>query len=97
SLLLSPISWKAHHVGLIPAFFLIGLAALQGARWAWVVAVIYVPLCVLGEELVGDAGKELQQSLYLTTLGTLLVLGVCLARACATKAPRTLPTEAGAG
>jgi hypothetical protein len=71
SLLLSPISWKAHHVALIPAFALTVTAALRGTRWLWIPLALYVPLCGLGEELLGKGYKQTQQSLYLVTAGTL--------------------------
>ena len=75
SLLLSPISWKAHHVGLLPAFGLLFASALSGARsgrrTAWIVAGAYAVLCILGEEITGKALKEWQQSSYLVTAGTL--------------------------
>lgn len=71
SLLLSPISWKAHHVGLLPAFGLLFASALSGRRAAWLVAGGYALLCVLGEEITGKALKEWQQSSYLVTAGTL--------------------------
>lgn len=79
SLLLSPISWKAHHVALLPAFALLFAHALQGRRWLWVVAVAYLLTCVLGEELVGKALKEWQQSSYLTTFGTLAMVWLACA------------------
>lgn len=80
SLLLSPISWKAHHVALAPAAFLLVLRGMSGARWVWVLLVAYIPLCVLGEEIVGKDGKQVQQSLYLVTAGTLAMWGAVLAR-----------------
>lgn len=71
-LLLSPISWKAHHVALIPAFFALSVAVLRRNRVAQVLAVAYFILCVAGGgDLVGDAVKEWQQSLYLATFGTI--------------------------
>ena len=82
SLLLSPISWKAHHTALLPAFFMLGICALtdyaRRPRWAWVLAGTYFAACVLGEEIVGKGFKNVQQSLYLTTVGTLACLAFCL-------------------
>lgn len=78
SLLLSPVSWKAHHVGLIPAFALLGWLALSGRRWPRVVAVAYFGLCVVGEQLIGKQFKLLQQSYYFTTFGTVALLVLCL-------------------
>lgn len=71
SLLLSPISWKAHHVALLPVFALLFAHALLGRRKLWLAALVYLLACVLGEELTGKVLKEWQQSSYLTTLGTL--------------------------
>src|SRR5690606_39151785 len=71
SLLLSPISWKAHHVALLPAFALLFSRALAGARAAWSGAALYAAACVVGEEFTGKAVKELLQSSYVITAGTL--------------------------
>ena len=90
SLLLSPISWKAHHVALIPTFFLIARYVLQGRHWAWGFATAYFALCVVGEQIVGKGWKSVQQSLYLTTIGTLAVLAICLSQV--RVAGRDLPT-----
>ncbi len=78
SLLLSPISWKAHHVALLPAFGLLFAAALCGRRAAWWIAGAYALACVGGEELTGKAFKEWQQSSYFVTAGTLALLWVAL-------------------
>jgi hypothetical protein len=80
-LLLSPISWKAHHTALIPAFFLLLVAVVRGDRRARALAVAYFLLCVAGGgDLVGEAAKEWQQSLYLATFGTLALLGSTVRR-----------------
>ncbi len=72
SLLLSPISWKAHHVALIPVFFLLVVSAIDGSRLARWLAIVYFVLCSAGGgDLVGDAAKEWEQSLYLATFGTI--------------------------
>jgi hypothetical protein len=92
SLLLSPISWKAHHVTLLPCFALLFAAAWRGARWAWVAAAIYALACVLGEEITGKAAKQVLQSSYVVTLGTLGFWAFALRRAPrneAQSAPRT--------
>ena len=78
SLLLSPISWKAHHVALIPAMFLLAIAMVRGVRAAWVLAVAYALACVLGEEIVGKSFKNIQQSCYFVTAGTFVLWGLCL-------------------
>lgn len=78
SLLMSPISWKAHHVALLPALFLIGTLAFRGRTWVWVFAGLYVFVCGMGEALVGKGFKQIQQSTYFTTFGTIAILGICL-------------------
>ncbi|MCA8943504.1 MAG: DUF2029 domain-containing protein [Planctomycetes bacterium] len=81
SLLLSPISWKAHHVALIPALFLLSIPVLARRTWAIALAALYLFACVAGEELVGKSFKHVQQHLYLVTLGTLVLWTLCLGRA----------------
>ena len=44
-------------------------------------AAVYALLCLAGEELTGKALKNLQQSLYLVTLGTLAMWAFALLRA----------------
>ncbi len=89
TLLLSPISWKAHHVALVPAFFFLlatGFGPLRSpsARFSprthAMVWAAYIPSCVLGEELLGKSLKNTMQSLYLVTLWDLALLAmlVCL-------------------
>lgn len=79
SLLLSPISWKAHHVVLIPAFFLLLCRGIQGARWAWITAALYVLTCSIGGDILGRGATELQLSLYLFTLWDVVLWALCLA------------------
>lgn len=69
TLLLSPITWKAHHVQLLPAFF--GLVAL-GVPWPRLA--IYALACTfLSYEVVGDRYGEMLQSWYLVTAGALWI------------------------
>lgn len=78
SLLLSPISWKAHHVVLLPALTLVvGLAAAR-RREAWAFLAIYALALGPGEDLIGKSLKNTQQSLYVFTAGTLALWGICL-------------------
>ncbi|MBI5849552.1 MAG: DUF2029 domain-containing protein [Planctomycetes bacterium] len=70
--LISPIAWKAHHVALLPACFLLTIAAwsgTRGARAAWFV--FFVTCTAGGGDLVGDAIKEWQQSLYVAAFAAL--------------------------
>jgi len=67
TLLLSPITWKAHHVQLLPVFFLLLLRGGHGRG-----LLVYFVLCtLLSHEVVGDAGEELLASCYLVTFGAL--------------------------
>ena len=92
ALLLSPISWKAHHVALLPAFFMIGTVAFGGCIWTWILAGLYVIFCGLGEQFVGKGMKEFQQAHYFTTIGTIGILGLCLWKV-QTAAPVLPPDE----
>ncbi len=77
-LLLSPISWKAHHVALGPALFLLLGSAFSGRRWLWYLLGIYVLANLLGEQIVGKELKNLQQCLYLLTISTTVIWALCL-------------------
>lgn len=81
SLLLSPISWKAHHVALIPAFLVLLASGLSGRRSLLAVLAAYALITMAGEDLTGKAFKELQQSLYVFTAGDVLLWGLCLIEA----------------
>ena len=87
SLLLSPISWKAHHVALLPAFFLLATHAFRRRPIAWILASLYVLFCGLGEEVVGKGFKEVQQAYYFTTFGTLALLAWSLRQSAAVPLP----------
>ncbi|MHC5066135.1 MAG: glycosyltransferase family 87 protein [Planctomycetota bacterium] len=77
-LLLSPISWKAHHVALAPAIFLLVSSAFSGRRWLWYLLGIYTFANLLGEQIVGKELKNLQQCLYLLTISTTVIWALCL-------------------
>ena len=68
SVLLSPLSWKAHHVALLPLVFLMVRRAAERPSLAtiWLLAV-YVPCCTLGGDLMGDANAEWVNSVYIVT------------------------------
>ncbi len=88
SLLLSPISWKAHHVALLPAFLTIVVGVFRGdvASRAFVVA--FVLLVLPGGDLLGRGLDETQNSLYVVTFGTIAAWALCL------RAATTLPADA---
>lgn len=81
SLLLSPISWKAHHVALLPAFAVLLAAGSARRRGPWLLAAAYAAACLLGEEVTGKAVKELLQSSYVVTLGTVALWAFTLREA----------------
>ncbi|MFN0006995.1 MAG: glycosyltransferase family 87 protein [Planctomycetota bacterium] len=83
ALLLSPISWKAHHVALLPLFFALAceafmassrtLTILLGATW--------VACGLLSEEIVGETAKEVLQGLSIVTIFDVLLLAAALVHA----------------
>ncbi|MBL8857262.1 MAG: DUF2029 domain-containing protein [Planctomycetes bacterium] len=82
SLLISPISWKAHHVVLL-GLFVVLIAEVWASRRRWVgipLVVYYVTCVLLSEELVGKAMKNTLQEISVVTLGALALfaLGVAL-------------------
>jgi hypothetical protein len=90
SLLLSPLSWKAHHVALLPALYaLLHHAASARSRATGLLLAAFVPACALGGDLLGDDVDELMNSLYFVTAFDLLLLAaaVALARGCPPRGP----------
>jgi hypothetical protein len=84
SLLISPISWKAHHAALLPLFALLVAVALDSRRrWLQNVLVVYYMSCVLlSEELVGKDWKNTLQAVSVVTWGAiaLFVAAIVLSR-----------------
>ena len=76
ALLLSPISWKAHHAALLPLFFALACEARASrGRGLWVLlAVTWVACGLLSEEIVGDSAKEVLQSLSIVTIFDVVLL-----------------------
>jgi hypothetical protein len=72
SLLLSPLSWKAHHVALVPVLSLL----LQQRRWYVLTA--WALCCVPGGELIGDDAAEWFNSTYVVTAWDVVLLVVAL-------------------
>jgi hypothetical protein len=86
SVLLSPLSWKAHHVALVPVLLLLLHRALvERRRWIWWLLGGWVVCCQLGGDLVGDAADEWGNSIYIVTAWDtgLLALALVLARSAA--------------
>ncbi len=83
TLLLSPITWKGHHVALLPVLLLVlrrAVAQRDRAAW-WLLAAWFVPCSLPGGDLVGDAMDERLNSLYLVTFGDLALLAYAVRRA----------------
>lgn len=80
SLLLSPLSWKGHHVALLPVLWLLLDRAVTARSWpARLLLGAFVPACALGGELLGDDVAELVNSLYVVTAFDLLLAAAVLA------------------
>ena len=79
SLLASPISWKAHHVALLPIVYLVLAAASRqrSSKLASVVAAWFL-CCGIGKELLGNDGDEWFNSLYILTAFDLVLIAVAL-------------------
>jgi len=79
SLLLSPLSWKAHHVALLPLLYLLLRSLLeQRSRWTLALLVAFVPCCAIGGELLGDDTAEWLNSGYVVTAFDVVLLLVAL-------------------
>jgi alpha-1,2-mannosyltransferase len=82
-LLVSPITWKQHCVGVFPAFYLLtrlGTARRSLPRWILVFLGVYTVVLLLGDR--GVIGRDLTLSLDsfgVTTWAILLLLGVVMA------------------
>jgi alpha-1,2-mannosyltransferase len=82
-LLVSPLTWKQHCVGVFPAFYLItrlGMAKRDLPRWTFVALGVYVVVILLGDR--GVIGRDLTlilDSFGVTTWSLLILLGVVLA------------------
>ena len=86
SLLLSPVTWKAHHAALLPLFFVL---LLEGARRGWrplslpIGLLLYYLACdMASQDILGKAAKNYLQALSIVTwfclallMGTLLLAG----------------------
>jgi hypothetical protein len=83
TLLLSPITWKGHHVALLPALLLTLHRAVVGRdrAAATLLAIWFVPCALPGGDLVGDAMDERLNSLYVVTFGDLALLAYAVRRA----------------
>jgi hypothetical protein len=81
SLLLSPITRKAHCVALLPLFVALLAEARERSRWPLLAGflVVYYLVCDLAnEELLGKGSKTLLQALSVVTWGNVALLAVTL-------------------
>ena len=69
SVLLSPLSWKAHHVALLPVFVLLLQQGREQSspRPAWLLLAAMLAFSGIGGEILGDDVAEVANSLYLVT------------------------------
>jgi hypothetical protein len=94
ALLLSPLSWKGHHVALVPVVLLL-LHRIQHTRSRLLLALVLLWFagCALpGGDLVGDDLDEWLNSSYVVTFGDLLLLAMALRQAMLSPAPATNDT-----
>ena len=81
SLLASPLSWKAHHVALVPAFCVLCLQASRSrSRAMHALLVAWFVCCGIGQAIVGDDGDEWLNSLYVTPAFDVLLFAALLRR-----------------
>src|SRR5262245_28248169 len=80
ALLCSPVTWKAHHVVLLPVFHALLCCALEPAgraRWLrWFLAGYYVVCDLLSREVVGQAARDWLQAAAVVTWGDVALVGV---------------------
>lgn len=82
ALLLSPITWKAHHAALIPVFFGLACCALERdprPRWLAALLVVYWLVCDLAsEEIVGARFRDQLQAVSVVTWMDIVLIGALL-------------------
>ncbi|GAB4153755.1 MAG: hypothetical protein Fur0037_22540 [Planctomycetota bacterium] len=77
SVLLSPLSWKAHHVALLPALLLLLLDAKKRPRIG-ILLILWAIVCVPGRDLIGDDAEEWLNSVYAVTAWDLALFAALL-------------------
>lgn len=91
SLLASPLSWKAHHLALLPLLhLLLARAVASRSRPLCFLLAAFAIGCGLGQEVLGDDGDEWLNSLYVLPAFDLALFAVAL-RLGATSAPPRPP------
>ncbi|MBL8736192.1 MAG: DUF2029 domain-containing protein [Planctomycetes bacterium] len=93
TLLLSPLSWKGHHVALLPLLLLLveHVWRTRSRAIAALLAMWFVTCSLPGGDLVGDAVDEWLNSVYVVTIGDVALLGAALVGAW--RAARSTPAE----
>jgi hypothetical protein len=87
TLLLSPITWKAHHVALLPVLLLVLRDAVAGRRFArwllvgWWLVVALPGRDLFGDEVFGDNLDEWLNSVYVVTIGDIVLIAYALVAA----------------
>jgi len=85
ALLCSPVTWKAHHVVLLPMFFALLACAFDPARrsraLAWFLFGYWVVCDLFSQEIVGNALRDWLQALSVVTWGDVALLFVLFRRA----------------
>jgi hypothetical protein len=88
SVLLSPLSWKAHHTALLPLVFLLARGCIvDRSRGAALLLALFAAGCAVGGDLVGDRNAEWLNSIYVVTAFDLALLGTALGMALRPNAP----------
>ncbi len=81
ALLLSPVTWKAHHVALLPLYFALAAAARRPRAPRWIVPLLvatWVVTGLLSEELTGKPAKEWLQAASVVTWFDVALLAAAL-------------------
>jgi alpha-1,2-mannosyltransferase len=80
ALLCSPVTWKAHHVVLLPVFHALLCCAVEPGRRAyalgWFLAGYWFVCDLLSKEIVGDAASDWLQAAALVTWGDVALVGI---------------------
>jgi len=82
ALLCSPVTWKAHHVALLPVFYALLCCAFESERRSrglqWGLLGYWVVCDLLSREVVGDRLRDLLQALSVVTWADVVLMAVLL-------------------
>jgi hypothetical protein len=80
ALLCSPVTWKAHHVVLLPVFYALSCLAFEPggrARWLrWFLSGYWFTCDLLSREVIGGPARDLLQAMSLVTWADIALLSV---------------------